>query len=250
MFEDTLIESQSKIKTKRGWTTLISFILEGIAIGILVLIPLIFTQALPTQQLVTTLVAPPPPPPPPPPPSAAKVTPSEPKPVAVTHEVTPNELRMPTKIPTKVVQTNEQQSSVAAPSVAGVVGGVPGGVAGGQIGGVVGGVLGAVPTAAPKMAAPNRVRVSQGVVQGLLVHQVKPEYPPAARAAHIQGTVVLHAIIGKDGAVKQVQAVSGPPMLASAATNAVRQWRYKPYMLNGQPVEIDTTINVNFTMAG
>ena len=86
-------------------------------------------------------------------------------------------------------------------------------------------------------------------MQGLLVHQVKPEYPPAARAAHIQGMVVLHAIIGKDGAVKQVQVVSGSPMLASAAENAVKQWRYKPYVLNGQPVEVDTTVNVNFTMA-
>ena len=88
------------------------------------------------------------------------------------------------------------------------------------------------------------------MVQGLLVHQVKPEYPPAERAAHIQGQVVLHAVIGKDGTVKQVQVVSGPPLLASAAENAVKQWRYKPYVLNGEPVEVDTTINVNFTMAG
>ena len=131
-----------------------------------------------------------------------------------------------------------------------MVGGTPGGVAGGQIGGVIGGVLGSVPTAVPKMAPQQRVRVSQGVVQGLLVHQVKPEYPPAARTARIQGEVVLHAIIGKDGNVKQVQVLSGHPLLASAAENAVKQWRYKPYVLNGQPVEVDTTVNVNFTMAG
>lgn len=247
MFEDTLIESQDRIKTHRKATTLVSVILEAIVIAIVALIPLVYTQALPAEKLVTTLVAPPPPPPPPPPPSSA--TPSSPEPKPVTKvEISPNEIRVPTKIPQKIVTTPEQ-SSAAAPSIAGVVGGVPGGVAGGTVGGVIGGVLGAAPSTTPAPPPKQRVRVSQGVVQGLLIHQVKPEYPPAARAAHIQGEVVLHAIIGKDGAVRQVQVISGPPMLASAAQNAVKQWRYKPYILNGQPVEVDTTINVNFTMA-
>ena len=248
MFEDTLIESQGRIKTHRKATTFVSFLLEAILIAIVALIPLIYTEALPAGKMVSALVAPPPPPPPPPPPSAAKTTPSEPKPVTK-EEISPNEIRVPTKIPNKIVQT-PQQTSVSAPSVAGVVGGVPGGVAGGTVGGVIGGVLGAVPSAAPPPPPKQRVRVSEGVVQGLLVHQVKPEYPSAARAAHIQGQVVLHAIIGKDGTVKEVQVVSGQPMLASAAQNAVKQWRYKPYFLNGQAVEVDTTINVNFTMAG
>jgi len=248
VFEDTLIETQHKFKTHRKATTLISVLLEALLVGVFVLVPLIFTQALPTEKLTTMLVAPPPPPPPPPPPSATKVTSSEPKPVTKA-DITPDEIRMPTKIPTKIVQTQEQVSA-AAPSVAGVVGGVPGGVEGGQTGGVIGGVLGGLPTAAPKLEAPQRVRVSEGVVQGLLVHQVKPDYPPVARTARIQGQVVLHAVIGKDGNVKQVQVLSGHPMLASAAENAVKQWRYKPYVLNGQPVEVDTTINVNFTMAG
>ena len=246
MFDDILIESQNKIHTHRKATTLVSLLLEALLVGVFVLVPLIFTQALPTEKLVTALVAPPPPPPPPPPPSAARSTPSEPKPVTKA-EISPDEIRVPTKIPNKIVQTQEQ-ASAAAPSVAGVVGGVPGGVAGGQVGGVIGGVLGGIPAAVPKMEAPQRVRVSQGVVQGLLVHQVEPEYPPVAKAAHIQGAVVLQALIGKDGAVKQVQVLSGPPMLASAAQIAVKQWRYKPYILNGQPVEVDTTINVNFTM--
>jgi protein TonB len=247
MFEDTLIESEGRIKTHRKATTLVSFLLEAILIAIVALLPFIYTQALPTEKLVTAIVAPPPPPPPPPPPAASNPTPSTPKPVTK-EEISPNEIRVPTKIPTKIVQTPEQ--GAAAPSVAGVVGGVPGGVVGGTVGGVIGGVLGAVPTKAPPPPAQQRVRVSQGVVQGLLVHQVKPEYPPTARAAHVQGQVVLHAVIGKDGNVKQVQVISGPPMLASAAENAVKQWRYKPYVLNGQPVEVDTTINVNFTMAG
>jgi protein TonB len=79
---------------------------------------------------------------------------------------------------------------------------------------------------------------------------VEPQYPPLAKQAHIQGTVVLHAVIGKNGHVQGLQVVSGHPMLTASAINAVKQWQYKPYMLNGQPVEIDTTITVNFTLAG
>jgi protein TonB len=92
--------------------------------------------------------------------------------------------------------------------------------------------------------------VSQGVSQGLLIHQVKPTYPPLARQARIQGTVVLQAVIGKDGSIQNLKVVSGHPMLAPAALEAVKQWRYKPYFLNGEPVEVDTTINVNFTLSG
>ena len=84
----------------------------------------------------------------------------------------------------------------------------------------------------------------------MLVHQVKPTYPPLARQARIQGMVVLQAAIGKDGNIQNLKVVSGHPMLAPAALEAVKQWKYKPYFLNGEPVEVDTTINVNFTLAG
>ena len=94
------------------------------------------------------------------------------------------------------------------------------------------------------------MRVSQGVSQGLLIHKVQPAYPPLARQARIQGTVVLQALIGKDGAIQNLHVVSGHPMLTGAALDAVKQWRYKPYFLNGEPVEVETTINVNFTLAG
>jgi protein TonB len=125
---------------------------------------------------------------------------------------------------------------------------VEGGTAGGQIGGVIGGVIGSVPVAVPKMAAPQRVRVSQGVSQGLLTRKVMPQYPPVAREARIQGQVVLQAVIGKDGSVQNLRVVSGHPLLNSAAVDAVKQWHYKPYMLNGEPTEVETTITVNFTL--
>ena len=245
MFEDSLVESGGRLKGKRGTTTALSFIVQILLIGVLVLLPLVFTEALPKQQLMTFLVAPPPPPPPPPPPAATP----EIKIVKRTTELDNGELRTPTKIPKKIQMIKEDEPPPSS-GVAGVVGGVPGGVPGGAVGGVLGGIISGTPTAVPKVATPQRIRVSQGVSQGLLIHQVKPSYPPLARQARIQGVVVLQAVIGKDGAIQGLKVVSGHPMLAPAALEAVKQWRYKPYFLNGEPVEVDTTINVNFTLAG
>jgi protein TonB len=168
----------------------------------------------------------------------------------MTSDLDNGELRTPTKIPKKIQMIKEDEPPPPSAGVAGVVGGVPGGIPGGAIGGVLGSVISSTPTAVPKAATPQRVRVSQGVSQGLLIHQVKPSYPPLARQARIQGTVVLQAVIGKDGTIQNLKVVSGHPMLAPAALEAVKQWKYKPYFLNGEPVEVDTTINVNFTLAG
>ena len=106
-----------------------------------------------------------------------------------------------------------------------------------------------IPAAEPKMAA-QKVRVSSGVAQGLLVRQVTPRYPAAARQARVQGTVALQVVIGKDGTVQSLHVLSGPSLLTQAAMDAVKQWRYKPYYLNGAPVEADTQINVNFNLSG
>ena len=91
--------------------------------------------------------------------------------------------------------------------------------------------------------------ITAGISQGLLVTQVPPVYPPLAREARIQGTVGLQAIIGTDGAVESLELVSGHPMLAPAAIEAVKQWKYRPYLLNGVPIEVRTTINVNFILS-
>ena len=104
--------------------------------------------------------------------------------------------------------------------------------------------------AVPKVAAPQRVRVSQGVSQGLRIKYVQPTYPPLARQARIQGQVVLHAEISKDGTITNLQLMSGHAMLAPAAIEAVKQWRYKPYLLNGEPVAVETEVVVNFSLSG
>jgi TonB family protein len=95
---------------------------------------------------------------------------------------------------------------------------------------------------------PKRVRVAGGVLQGLLVHQVAPVYPDAARQSRIEGTVVLQAIISKEGRITDLKVISGPKELARAALGAVQQWQYRPYLLMGEPVEVLTTVQVNFQL--
>jgi protein TonB len=245
MFEDSLIESGGKLKTKRGFTSIISFFIQIMIVGVMVLIPLIFTEALPKGTTLFMLVAPPPPPPPPPPAAA---------PVRVVKQVQTDiingELRTPTKIPKKIEMIKEEEAPPPVMASTGVVGGVPGGVPGGSMGGVIGSVLSSTPVAVPKIATPQRVRVSSGVSSGLLIRKVSPNYPPLARQARIQGTVVLQAQISKDGSIQNLQLISGHPMLAPAAIEAVKQWKYKPYLLNGEPVEVETQVQVNFTLAG
>src|ERR1051326_5109869 len=238
MFEDSLMESGGRIHTRRGWTTLISVSFQILVVLVMILIPLIYTEALPTQMITTFLVAPPPPPPPPPPAQMVKVT-------KIETELENGQLKTPTKIPEKIKIVKEEE---APPPSAGVLGGVAGGVPGGALNGVLGGILGS--QQGPKLAAPQKVRVSQGVLEGNLIRKVEPTYPPIAKTARIQGSVVLHAIISKQGTIENLQVISGHPMLTQSAVEAVKQWKYRPYMLSGEPVEVDTTITVNFTLSG
>ena len=245
MFEDSLIESGNKLKTKRFATSSFAFLIQVGIIVVLVLIPLIFTEALPKQQLMTFLVAPPPPPPPPPP-AAAPVHAVK----VIQTDIVNGQLRTPTKIPQKIQMIKEDEAPPPAMGAVGVVGGVPGGVPGGQMGGVIGGIISSTPVAVPKVATPQRVRVSSGVSTGLLIRRVNPNYPPLARQARIQGSVLLQAEISKTGDIQNLHLISGHPMLAPAAIEAVKQWKYKPYILNGEPVEVETQITVNFTLSG
>jgi protein TonB len=96
--------------------------------------------------------------------------------------------------------------------------------------------------------APQMVRVSQGVMEGALVHRVEPVYPPEAKQHHVQGDVLLNASVGKDGRIYNLTVISGPPELIEASVGAVQQWRYQPYMLKGKPVEVQTTIKIRFHM--
>jgi protein TonB len=165
------------------------------------------------------------------------------------HLMEAGKLVAPKAIPkdVKIIKEEEQPPDMGA----GISGGVPGGVAGGSMGGVLGGVIGgagAAPPPPPK-AAVTRTRVGGAVQAAKLVNRVQPVYPPLARQTRISGTVKLHAIIGKSGQVEQLQVVSGHPLLVQSALDAVRQWRYQPTLLNGEPVEVDTEIDVIFSLA-
>jgi protein TonB len=248
MFSDSMLEFGVQRKRKFFATTT-SFVLNCVAIGVLLIIPLAFTEELPKAQLLTFLVAPPPPPPPPPPAAAAVVKVIK---QIQTDLLNSGQLRTPTKIPQKIQMIKEDEAPPPMPSTGGVVGGVPGGIPGGQLGGVIGGIVNSTSNLAvvPKFVpvTPQRVRISQGVTKGLLIHRVEPPYPPLAKAARVQGEVVLSAIISVNGEIENLQLASGHPMLVPAALTAVRQWRYKPYLLNGQPVEVETTITVIFAL--
>jgi protein TonB len=117
------------------------------------------------------------------------------------------------------------------------------------MGGVIGGIISSTSVAVPNVANPQRVRVALGVSQGLLIKKVEPAYPTLARQARIQGTVLLQAEIGKDGAIENLTLISGHPMLVPAAIEAVKRWVYKPYALDGVPVSVETQIQVTFALS-
>ena len=243
MFEEMVISSPNPKKTNKPWTVVVSMIFQVAFLGILILIPLIYTEALPKTMMATMLTAPPPPPPPPPPPAVTQVVHVKPQ----AHLMDAGKLMQPKVIPHDVKIIKED----AEPDVAtGMTGGVPGGVAGGSMGGVLGGVIGGMGTAPPppRPHQSGPLRVGGNVQATRIINRVQPVYPALARQTRISGTVRLHAIIGKEGTIQQLEVMNGHPLLQQAALDAVRQWRYQPTLLNGEPVEVDTTIDVIFSL--
>jgi protein TonB len=252
MFEQTFVEGVGK--TKKTWTVLLAFIFQIVLILVAIVLPMIYFDVLPNATLKSFLVAPPPPPPPPPPPAAVEVRQVK----VIPRQFDAGRLMAPKVVPKQVANITEEELPPPSSGV-GVVGGVPGGVAGGSPGGVLGGILNSVPTAAalppppkkeePKQAPVQRIRVGGIVQQARLIDQPKPAYPPLAKQARISGTVKLNAVIAKDGTIMNLEVVSGHPLLVPAALDAVKRWRYQPTMLNGEPVEVVTQIDVNFTLS-
>jgi len=177
----------------------------------------------------------------------AAAKPAEPAPQAATQPVSAVDaaLRLPQPVPKANPPANKEIAKEEPPPPNGAIG-VAGSVPGGSPASNVINVVKDLSAAEPK-AATQKVSVSSGVAQGMLVHRVAPQYPAQAKQARLQGTVVLQAVIGKDGSVTSVHALRGNPVLTQAAIDAVKQWRYKPYALNGEPVEADTQISVTFS---
>ena len=238
MFDELVESNVVAKKTHKSWTIFVSTVIQTLVVGILILIPLIYTEALPRAMMATLLVAPPPPPPPPPPPQVVqeiKVV----RPVA--RLLTQGRLMQPRAIPKNVVVFREAELPPEPLPGTGVFGGVDS-----LLGGLGEGASGAPPPP-PRV---TRTRVGGQVQEAKIITKPNPVYPPLARQARIQGKVQLHAIIDKQGRVSELQVVSGHPLLVKAALDAVQNWRYQPTILNGEPVEVDTTIDVNFVLGG
>jgi protein TonB len=236
MFEDSLVESTGSIRTHSRRYAIGSFALQAAFLATLVLIPYIYPDALPRQALSTWLVAPPPP--------AAPAPRIQHAPA--THITAPTELSgltAPRTIPNRI--TEEDNASATPP-------GLNFDATGPGKENVIGAIalLGSIPptptVTRPKPSGP--VRVSAGVAAGRLLAPIQLVYPAIAKSARIQGTVVIEALISKQGLIEEAHVVSGHPMLAQAALQAVNRARYQPYMLNGQPVEVETTIYIVFSL--
>ncbi len=174
----------------------------------------------------------------------------------IPREFDSGQLTQPVAIPDQVAIIDEDYQPPSS-GIAGVVGGFSGGQVGGHIGGVISSIISSAPTVAPppppppvkKKAAPKRILIGGNVAEARLLRQVRPQYPPLARQARIQGTVKLSAVIARDGTIQKLEVTNGHPLLVPAALAAVRQWRYKPTLLNGEAVEVLTNIDVNFILS-
>lgn len=233
MFEDSTFESQGRIHTRSGAWMIATFAFNGSILLALILIPLFYPEALSRMCLPILMEAPPPPPQPP-------------KPIAHVEHVTTvrpemrgNVLFMPTQTPPHpYIATGPEQPpdlNVAATDFGD----------GTSANGTNPFGPGTQHTVV-RQAVTGPVRVSAPIVEGLLVYKTVPVYPPIAIASRTEGTVVLQATISPSGTIENLRVVSGPIMLQQAALNAVQTWRYRPYLLNGDPVEVETTVKVIF----
>jgi protein TonB len=206
------------------------------------MLPLFFTDALPKLRLMDSLAAPPPPPGPRP---AVQRSASS---VVRQSNLVDGVILIPQRIPKGVAQVDDADDVPEAPPC---VECVPGGMGNNPSANSVLNSLGRNSAVVPLPPKPNAPppRISR-MMEGNLIYRPQPVYPPLARSARVQGAVLLQAIISREGTIEHLQVLSGHPMLVQAAINAVRQWRYRPYVLNGEPVEVETQVTVNFVLSG
>jgi protein TonB len=244
MLEDSLFESQGHGKTRKPFTVAIAVIAHAVTIGALVLIPLLQTQALTLPPVNLSLLAP-------------RLKTSSDVGVFSAHpqarnRVIPgsNALTAPQVIPPHLAIAEDSGSPVMVPGGGGT-GRIPLDLLIPSIGDLTPAPLEVAPPPpppAPVIKSTGPVRIGGGVQAGNLIHEVRPVYPRFAQQTRVQGVVVLEAVIARDGSVKSLRVISGHPLLNQAAVDAVQQWLYRPTLLNGDPVEVATTIIVTFTL--
>ncbi len=223
---------------RRKWTTLASFAMQAAGLGALIAASFIWVEGPPKVQWLR-ITAP-----------AASTSEAE---TAAPREhrtraasIKPSQIITPPSIPREIASSNNADAIPTAPDLPGPIPGIGRGSSVIVPGGL-GDNLQVVIPPRPVLAKPLRI---SHLDEANLLHRVQPVYPPIARQARVQGTVELRAIIGKTGTIENLVVVSGHPMLAAAAIEAVRQWRYRPYLLNDHPIEVETEITVNFLLSG
>ena len=240
MFADSLLDSPWSGQTRRGWITFVSFAVEAVAVAGLIALPLLYTQSLPQLKLMAALMVPAAPARPPAPAAGTRGAPN--------HTVA--------EVPATALHFVQHQDPIphqgepdAPPSLEAAGVHVVGGTGEpGNADAVLNSLGTGHPAAGPSPASLAPLRVSR-MMEGNLIERIQPQYPSLARQARIQGTVLLRAVISRDGKIENLQVLSGHPMLVQAAMDAVRQWRYRSYYLNNEPVEVETQVTVNFTLA-
>ncbi|HEY1994241.1 MAG TPA: energy transducer TonB [Edaphobacter sp.] len=240
MFEDSLVESRvGQVSSSKRWTMLASIGLQVAVAGVVMVLPLLHPEAMPFRFEAPKVVTP--------------LMPKPPVPVVVE--------RASAASASSVAMPSVAQTASLAPTLPGLhpVAGDPPALAviGSEMrmtgvfpSGIAGGGSGPVVSVAPAKAPVTRLAVSTGVLQGMLIAPIRPVYPVIAKAAHVEGTVVVEAVISRIGTVESLRVVSGPEMLQNAALDAIREARYRPFRLNGEPTEAQTTITVNFRLGG
>jgi protein TonB len=235
MFEDSTFESAGRIRTRSTGWMIAAFTLNSSILLSMILIPLIYPEALPRMVMTFLMPAP-----------AAPVP--EVKPQAQQAQRAPQQteinsgrIQAPSVIPNGIRMIDKPEAPPSTNIAEMNLGG-----SGPAVGDNPFGSQGKRPVVHQETTAP--VRVSSKIVEGLLLKKTVPVYPTIAKAMGVQGTVVLQAAISRNGTIENLHVVSGPAMLQQAAMDAVRTWRYRPYLLNGDPVEVETTVNVIFTL--
>jgi periplasmic protein TonB len=234
------LESNWDQSGRRGWTTLASFGMQALGLSLLLAIPLIWVQRAPQVHWLQRIVSPA---------ALPQAAPEQPQPGhrmnTANANPLPEQITAPPSIPLQINLINDAGPVQSAPDLptTGV------GIGRGSREGVPGGFGNTIPVVAPPRTTVTKPLVVSHWAEGNLLLRVQPNYPPIAREARIQGTVELRAIISKAGTIENLVAVGGPPMLVKSAIDAVRQWRYRPYLLNNEAIEVETEITVNFVLS-
>jgi periplasmic protein TonB len=240
MFADSLLDSAYGNRSRRGWTTLVSFTAQALGVGMLLILPLIHPEGVPRLKLpspVSAIFAPPSPPP---------QLQEHSTTTAASNISVDNRLISPPSIPSTIHQITD----ITPPPPVDLAGvGVENGTGNrAALNSVMNSIGTAVNSVAPPRPTVTRRPLLSHMMEGNLIHRVEPRYPPLAIQARIQGDVVLQAVISRSGTIENLQLVSGHPMLVRAAMEAVRQWQYRPCVLNDEAIEVETQVTVKFIL--